>query len=195
MTVMCDVALDDWTPAGTTGLVSKASSVTTRSFTFFILPSGTPRLSLSTDGSAFVPGTSSAAPVVSDGAFLAVGVTYRASDGRGQFWTAATGTSTAPGGAGWTQLGTDQSIALGGSIFSSDSPAEIGSSNSGTGVLLSGVVKRARIWASIDGTDLRLDLNFAGIAVTGTRDPSLVTDGAKGAVATVNGSAWDWATA
>lgn len=193
LSIMADVALDDWTPAVDASFVAKQA---TGQFSYrlrVINGSFVLRLTISADGTATTNVTSSTAPVVADGGYLCVGCTWRASDGRTQFWTAPTGTTTAPGGVGWTQLGTDQ-IGNIGSIHSGSAPVEVGAVNLGTAFQMAGVLKRARVWASIDGTDERLDLNFVGVPVEGTRDPATILDAAEGATATVNGTGWDWAT-
>lgn len=190
---MTDGALDDWTPAVQGTLAAKYGAAGQRSWRLLVLAAGTIRFVPSGDGTTIANSTSSAAPVVANGAFLCVGVTYRVSDQRVQFFTAPTGTATHPGGAGWLPLGTDQTNTQT-SIFNSTAAFEIGTTEGGTLLPLAAVFKRVQVWASIDGSDKRLDVNLVGQAVTATRTPATITEAAKSATATINGSAWDWTT-
>lgn len=190
---MADLALDDWTPASRVVCVGKldATNGGTSYGLLVELTSGVLRLGIGDGTSSAV--NSDTAPTVSDGGFLCVGVTWRESDDRVQFWTAATGTTTGVGGVGWTQLGADRTLAKS-TIANTTVVASIGALSTGTAFLLAGNVKRARVWADVACTDERLDANFVGVDVTGTRTPATVTDAAKGATITINGSGWDWST-
>lgn len=198
LAVMFDGAVSDWTPptGQGTGFVAKFGLAGNRSWNFVLAANtgGFLRLQLSADGSAISTATADAAPTVVDGAFLCVGFAWRASDGRVQFFEASSGTTTHPGGAGWSQVGTDKTAAVG-AIFNSTKALSIGGDPdlSFTGQRDFGLM-RVRVWASIDGTDERFDRSFVGVTVNGTRDPSSVVDAAKGATVTINGAEWDWTT-
>ena len=80
-----------------------------------------------------------------------VRVTHRVSDDRVQFFTSSDGEV-------WEQLGDDLTIAAN-TPTTSTVPLYIGSLN-GNNQNLHGVVYKAQVYASIDGTDKRLDIDF-----------------------------------
>jgi hypothetical protein len=168
-------ALADWTPSAESTLVAKWNGTANkRSYNLNIQTGGQVRLSLSQDGAIGNSATSSAATGFTDGTANWVRATWRASDGRVQFFTSADGSS-------WPQLGTDQSIAFA-SINDNDAVVEIGSVASGTLNLATGRIYRAQIYDGINGT-LVADFN-----------PALYTSGttftaSTGEVWTLNGGA------
>ena len=145
--IVVRVAMDDWTPAGETTLVAKR---TTSNFSYQLttFTSGVLRLTLSSDGTAATTMSSTAAPVVTDGQRLWIKVTWRQSDGRAQFFTAAD-QDTEP--SSWTQLGTDVAGFAGSSIFVGTAPLELGSNRGGSSNLLAGKVYRAIVRNGIGG--------------------------------------------
>lgn len=141
---------DDWAPGTAAALVSKENVSTQRSFNLRI--AATPSLMLSTDGTAEVAATSSAAVPFTAGQVGWLRATWRASDGRVQFFTSSDGTA-------WTQLGTNQTIAVP-SIFNSTTPLHIGIRGNGTTQPLFGKVYRAIVKSGIDGTTV-FDCDFS----------------------------------
>lgn len=142
------VAMDDWTPSGDTTLVCKESGSSSRSYRFRVTTSGAPDLVLSANGSSTTIATSTAATGFTGGDTKWVRATWRQSDGRVQFFTAADSEAVP---TSWTQLGSDRSAVIA-SIFDSSSPVEIGSLFGGTIQLLTGSVYRVQILNGIDGT-------------------------------------------
>jgi hypothetical protein len=186
---MVDMSAASWVVTDT--FLSKQVAGTSGSWQIaFLVTSGLLRLRLSEDGLGGVTADSSAAPVVSAGGFICIGWTWRQSDGRVQFFTAPTGTTTHP--STWTQLGTDKTIAIA-SINASTNSLLIGVPGT-LSAFHNGTFRRVRLWASIDGTDQRFDANFVGQTKTATRTPSTITESAKSATVTMNGTGWDWAT-
>lgn len=121
-------------------------------------------LTLSTNGTAFATSVSSSVAVpFADGAAGWIAVTWRASDGRVQFFTGSDSTND-PSAVTFTQLGVDRTISIA-SIFDSTAPVEIGTSNQGA-LASAGGGKwyRVRIKNSIssltDDTGLALDADF-----------------------------------
>lgn len=147
--VLC--SLDDWTPAAQRTLLAKEQTTTARSYRICVnVTDGKLLLVLSADGSVTTQATSSVAPAVADGAKLWVRATWRQSDGRVQFFTAP-GTVDVPVAADFTQLGTNQTIAIA-SIFDSTSVVELGSRIAGTADLWAGKFYKAEVRNGIDGT-------------------------------------------
>jgi hypothetical protein len=118
--------------------------------------SGALGLTLSADGTAqSTAAVSSAAVSFTVGQVGWVRATWRASDGRVQFFTAAD-SATYP--SSWTQLGTDQTGHVG-AIFDSAVSLEVGSRWIGTSMLLTGTVYRAIVKNGIGGTTV-FDADF-----------------------------------
>lgn len=162
--------------------LSKYVGAGARSFTFRVIATKALRLTMTQAGTTNVTATSSVSVGFADGAVGWVRVTWRASDGRVQFFTSTDGTL-------WVQLGTDQTIAIA-SIFNGTMDVEIGSVGVGASSLFAGHIYYAELRNGIDGTVVQ---SFDATAVTkiGTRDPSTV---AAGGPWTINGAAWDWVT-
>lgn len=145
ITIDAKVSLNDWTPATTAALVGKTGSTTTRSYTLFVVATtGVLSIQTSPDGSAAVSQSSSAAPVVADGATLWVRVCLDVDDGAGnkvhRFYTSSDGIT-------WAQLGTTITTAGTTSIFDSTSILEIGSNFVGQNTA-AGKIYQARIYAA-----------------------------------------------
>jgi hypothetical protein len=138
--------LADWTPPSDAVLASKyVTAGDQRGYIFRVISAtGVLSLDLSSTGANNVNVVSSVAPSVLDGNNLWVRVTWRASDGRVQFFTSNDGVF-------WTQLGSDQTIALAG-IFNNTAPFEMG--------VLEGGVYTVKLYAAINGTAQRVSADF-----------------------------------
>lgn len=169
----------DWTPSGLRELVGKFNSGSSqKSIRWQLDPSGVLNLSLSVNGSSEATTASSVAVTgVTDGVARWVRFTWRASDGRVQFFQSGDGSS-------WTQIGIDRTVAIAG-IFDSNTPWEIGSVNGGGAGSLTGKIYQAEIRSVIDGTTIASP-NFE----TATPAALFVTD-TQGNIWNVNSSAAD----
>lgn len=152
------VAMDDWTPGATQALVAKRGGSSLNSYMAEVSTAGKITLVLSADGTAETTATSSVAAGFTDGTTNWVRATWRQSDGRVQFFTSSNGTA-------WTQLGTDQSIAIA-SIADTASQLEIGSRSSGTIDNLKGNVYSVSVRNNIldDGTGIVASPDFTAVA-------------------------------
>jgi collagen type VII alpha len=148
------VALDDWTPTADQSLIGKYNTTTNqrawRLVVQTLVPTGSLKFDVSTDGSNAVSAISSALPVVADGATLWVRATWRQSDGRVQFFTAS-GALASPAAADFTQLGVDRTAAVA-SLFPSSSTLDVGASSAGTLNPAAGQFYKAEVRNGIDGT-------------------------------------------
>lgn len=175
------VAMDDWTPTTGQDIFSKWGTSPQQGFDFHLFTNGKLRLYLSSTGSNQSSVDSSVAPTISDGSILWIRATWRASDGRVQFFT-ADGSIVTPVVGDFTQLGTDQTIALA-SIFDNTAALEVGSERSGL-VQAQGKFYRAQLRNGLDGT-LVYDANFA----TKTFGANSFTESsAQAATVTINGT-------
>jgi hypothetical protein len=163
-TLLVRVAFNDWTPAVFQTLIGKWGAGINFSYNLGILAAGTLELSVSTNGTTQVDAISSVAPAIADGAALWVLASWRASDGRAQFFTAS-GALANPAASDFTQLGTDRSAVVA-NIFNSTGPVEVGSyANAGGGFGLGGNFYRGKIYngvfstAAFGGT-VQLDADF-----------------------------------
>jgi hypothetical protein len=145
---------------------------------------GTPRLILSADGTANTIATASAAVPFADNAIGWVRVTWRQSDGRVQFFTSTDGVT-------WTQLGTNQTIAIA-SIKTNTTLVNVGASDNGTVNPLNGKVYYAEIRNGIGGTVVG-SFDPSQVTILGTRNPTTYSDGTN--TWTVNGTTWNWLAA
>jgi hypothetical protein len=119
ITIDCHAALDDWTPASESGLVTKWDiGSANRSYILSVLPSGVLRFYKSGDGTAAQNVDSSVTTGAADGSALWCRASVRVSDGRVRFYTSSDG-------AAWTQLGTDRTITAG-AILDGNAPLAIG---------------------------------------------------------------------
>lgn len=148
--IRVEAALDDWSST-VQSLISKY--VTTgeqRSYRLRVSSTGTLQLQWSTDGTSTGQSTATstiAVPATSER--LAVRATLDVNNGAGGR-TVTFYTSTSIDGV-WTQLGSPVTVAGVTSIFSGTAALEVGSVNSGTVELATGVVYAAEIRSSIDG--------------------------------------------
>jgi hypothetical protein len=153
------VALDDWTPTTTASVISKEEPTTQRSYLLQVATGGQLFTRISPDGSSTAfSATSSTSTGFTDGTTNWVRMTWRASDGRVQFFTAS-GALTNPVAADFAQLGTDQT-ANAGTIFNSTGLLTIGArGNAGGNEPVTGKFYRAQIRDGLDGT-LVFDADF-----------------------------------
>lgn len=163
------VAPTDWTPATLQAVVAKDDNGTNRS-AYLGVAGGGLFLAISQDGAAVTTATSSVAPAFADGAVGWCKATWRASDGRVQFFTAADQASEPQT---WTQLGTDRTIALA-SIFNGTALVEVGSRAGGTATPFVGRVLRAIVRNTIGGA-ASFDFDASLCGQSGYTDPNLGT--------------------
>jgi hypothetical protein len=160
--IRVQVALDDWTPALTQGLLGKRASGQF-SYNITVLNTGILRFTYTTDGSTTVALESTVATGVTDGATKWVRVTFDVDNGASgndaKFYLSDDGIT-------WTQLGTTVTTAGTTSIYSGSSQIVLGARFSSGLDDLSGKFYRAQILDGIDGTTV-LDV-----------DTSLVSTGA-----------------
>lgn len=169
--IRVQVALRDWTPPAINALVGKyTGSNNQRSYLLNITTGGSANLFLSANGTAASQVTSSAVVGAADGAVKWVRATWRASDGRVQFFLSDDGLS-------WAQLGTNQTIAYA-AIYDSSQALEVGSWASGGSYLAAGTFYRAEVRNGINGTVVASP-DFTGTQSSGFHD-------AQGNVWTVN---------
>ena len=192
------VAMDDWTPAASSALITKSTTSGNQiSWRFNVLSTGILRFVWSADGSATLTADSTVAPTVANAAPLWVRATLDVDNG-------AAGRSvrfyTSPDGETWTQLGSTVTTAGVTSIFSSTAPVIVGSREVGTADRLSGRVFSAEVRSGIAGTivtnpDFGAQLagatSFAdGSGLTWTITSPAVLDGARLVVDTPTGPLW-----
>jgi hypothetical protein len=171
------IAFDDWTPAVLNRIVWKGTtSGLNHAYGFNLNTTGT--LSWQIGATAGVIAGSSVATGFTDGATRWIRVTWRASDGRVQFFTAAD-VGSVP--VSWTQLGTDQTASLA-SLNNSTAALCIGEQATGGGNTVAGKVYRVRVLSTIGGTAV-LDADFTQQAIGATSFTATV-----GGTVTVNGT-------
>jgi hypothetical protein len=157
--VRCRVALDDWTPAADSGLLTKwAAGVGNNSYALVVKSTGALILYWSADGTAINTATSTASTGIADGATSWVRATLDVDNGAAgrdvKFWTSSDGTT-------WTQLGTTVTTAGVTSIFSGTASANVGCLYA-TVSHATGKFHRAIIKNGIDGTTV-LDIDTSVI--------------------------------
>lgn len=187
ITVLVRVAMDDWTPAASSILLSK-EAVGAISYNFFISTAGRLVFGVSSAGVARTDATSSASPVISDGSDLWVLASWRASDGRTQFFTAS-GAITNPASSDFSQLGTDQTANVG-SLADTATPVEIGSYRGGTTSLAAAKFYRAKIYNGLFSTaafggSVQLDADLVGKTVGAN---TFTESSSNAATVTINGT-------
>lgn len=148
--IRAEIAPTDWTPSAARSIISKyVSSGNQRSYRLRLLTSGFLEFVWTANGTTQLNAVSTAAPVVSDGATLAVRVTLDVdNDAAGRtttFYTAPT--LVGP----WTQLGSPIVTAGVTSLFNSSAPLEVGSVASGIEPFL-GSIFAVEVRNGIDGT-------------------------------------------
>lgn len=148
------VALDKWTPANNATLFDKMNFASNNAWQFAVLTDGRLFAYISHDG--VWGNTQNAASTANvsafaDGSTNWVRMTYRASDGRIQFFTAS-GALTNPVAADFTQLGADRTVTSGG-IYDSSLSLGIGDiAGTGSPYPTKGKLYRAQLRNGIDGT-------------------------------------------
>ena len=171
-------ALDDWTPTANQTIIGKYNTTgNQRAYFFYVNTSGRLVLTTSSDGSATITYTSTAAPTVSDGQALSVRAALDVDNGSSNsectFYTTVDGGEEAQLGSAVLQAVT--------SIFDSTAELQIGAAANNN--RMAGSVFTAEIYNGIDGT-LAVDFNAADY-VNRTSDtefnvpvgPQLVTNG------------------
>jgi hypothetical protein len=174
------LSADDWTPSAVNRLVWKGNTGGTDHAYGVNLNATTGRLSWQIGSTAGVSATSSVSPTVSDGQALWIRVTWRATDGRTQFFTAPD-SSDVP--SSWTQLGTDQTATLA-ALNNSGQPVYFGEQGAGGGNTLAGKLYRARILNGIGGT-VAFDANFA-TGITSGAQTTFTESSSNAATVTIN---------
>lgn len=178
------VALDDWTPAANTTIISHFdSSGNQRAWSLGVDTAGRPFGWYSSSGSGPIQVIASTPAVVSDGGWLCVRSIWDASGPNVKMYTKPfKSLEDLALDTGWTQLGATLTSSVPGSIFDSSAPLVVGE------LVTSGQQFIGRIAGVIVGVD--------GVTVASPRFDSPVhpryTD-AQGNVWTFNGSAWSWA--
>ena len=156
------VAMDDWTPAAASMLLSKWNFGTQKSYRMFITSAGTVQLDWTSDGSTDLSAISTVATGVTDGSAKWVRATLDVDNGASgrdiKFWTSDDGST-------WTQLGTTVTQAGVTSIFAGTMDLGIGATV-GTSANTAAKVYRAQVLDGIGGTAI---LNV---------DTSVITSGA-----------------
>jgi hypothetical protein len=157
--IVARLSMSDWTPSATQTVLGKWTATGgQRSYMFQVAATGPLSLSLSSDGtSAGASSIASSTPnTIPDGTAAWVRVTYRTSDRRVQFFTAAD-QATEP--SSWTQLGTDRTHPIATTTFSGSAITEVGSIAGGTSNVLGGDIYRAIVRDGIGGTTV-FDADF-----------------------------------
>jgi hypothetical protein len=175
------VALTDWTPAAANTLISKyVTTGNQRSYRFTVATDGTLQFTWSTNGTA-AAGTvaSTVATGITDGATKWVRVAFDVDNGASgntaRFYLSDDGTT-------WTQLGNAVTTAGTTTIFAGTATLELGASESGS--LLTGNYYNAQIFASINDTDKRLDVDLTTNVTSATFNTFTAT---TGQLVTING--------
>lgn len=166
---------DDFSPASDQVLLAKYDSGTNRSYQFTLKSTGHLAFAMSRTGNVDGGNDCVSSEIVPTS---------------GEIWVRAkrSGTSvdfeTSEDGSNWTALGTTQSLSHGGTIHSGSADVTIGANSAGAPFL--GGIKRARIFASVDGTDERLNVDFT--KVSDSHGAETIT-AETGQTVTINGDA------
>jgi len=151
--IICyDVALDDWSPAGFTDIVSQSDDSTDIAFYLAVKNGGVAgelRFRWTNDGSSVLTADSTEVVPASDGDLISLRLDLTAT-------TAIFYTST-DRGENWTKLGDTVAITLG-TIFNSSNEIEIGASASGASNRLNGSVSQVKLY---NASTLAVDFNAA----------------------------------
>jgi hypothetical protein len=144
------VALDDWTPAAGSCLLSKSNATgNQRSYFLGITTGGILQLTTSPDGSTLLTRSCTVSTSITDGTVKWVRATIDVDNGASgndvKFFTSDDGST-------WTQLGATVTSAGTTSIFNSTTPVEIGTRTNGTIEISKGKFFRTIIKDGIDGT-------------------------------------------
>ena len=176
--VRVQIALDDWTPATTSSLISKWQGGTNYSYFFTVETNGTLGLNYTTDGTAGTANFkySTVATGIPDGATRWVRATRSSSTGSMVFYTSTDGST-------WTQLGATVTSTPS-AIYAGAANVTLMSNSSGGGELAAGKLYNAQIFASLNGTDKRLDVDLTTNVTSATYDQFTAT---TGQLCTING--------
>jgi hypothetical protein len=181
------VALDDWTPPGTSALISKYASAGNISWRIVLLNTGVVRFTFTTDGTTLVNKDSTVVTGFTDGTAYWLKVTVDVDNGAAgydvKFWWAAD--AAAEPGA-WTQLGTTVTTATATSIFASTAMLEVGTSINGTASPIAGKVYRAIVRDGIGGTTV-FDADFTS-GITSGAQTTFTESSSNAATVTINRS-------
>jgi len=162
LTLEADVTLPSYQPPVTTRLVSKYHTTgNQRSFMFYVATTGSLGFVLSSTGSYQGGNEKQSSTLQSAGILngqrVQLKVTWRASDGRTQFFYKIKG-------GDYTQLGTDQ-VLNAGSIYNGTASVVLGGDNEGTSSNAQAAIHSAKIYASINDTNKVLDVDFTATNV------------------------------
>lgn len=150
---------DDWTPATAQSLVSKFIQVAGgRSWRLMLEPSGQLRFRFSTDGAVTQSSLSTVPVPVAEGRTRALRVTFDNDNGAANRVTTFYYGPDIDGP--WTQIGTPVTGAVIAGMFSSNSPVEIGSIDSGASELFTGTIFAAEIYSGLGAPVLVADPDF-----------------------------------
>lgn len=147
--VVCHLNSPNYTPAALNFLFTKDNNSTQRSFYFGFTAASKLTMGVSANGTALTSIDSSAVIPFPNLTPCWLKGTWRASDGRVQYFTAPDQASEP---SAWSQLGTDLLISQA-SIFDSTTAIEVGSRLAGTGNLTVGIIYSLSIRGSIGGAD------------------------------------------
>jgi hypothetical protein len=172
------VAMDDWTPASTQGLLTKYEAGSSSSYMVWVNSSGNVVLYWTTDGSTPNAKSSTVPTGVTNGTAKWVRVTLDVDNGGNhdvKFWLSDDNVT-------YTQLGSTVTTAGVTSIFSGTSELRVGNAS---GTSLAGKVYRAQVYNGIAGTKV-LDVNLA--AVTDPTQATFVEQSSNAATVTISRS-------
>lgn len=169
------LALDKWVSGTNPRIVSKEAGAAFSAYSFAVDATGHPVIGIATDG---VGGTTfttcSVAVPFADGQAGWLRATWRASDGRVQFFSSPDGLVPV-----WSQLGSNASLGFS-VIFDAPMELEIGGANFANNNLLSGRIYRVQVWSGFSDAGGTLRNDF---------DPSRAAAGATSFVA-ATGETW-----
>ena len=171
------VALDDWTPSTTNEICSKSGGTGNRGWLFNVSTTGQLQVVYSVDGTALLTRISTFAPTIADGQPLWVRFTLDVDNGASgndfKFYTSSDGTN-------WTQLGSTVTNAGTTSIFASTANFL----DNGASSFKTGKIFRLQLFAGLDGTDKRADVDTSVITAGSATSFTAVT----GQTVTINRS-------
>ncbi len=176
--VRAKIALDDWTPAVGGSIMSKWLGGSNFSYYFSIETNGTLGFFYSVDGTVGTANFkySTVATGVADGATKWVRATRSSSTGNILFYLSDDGTN-------WTQLGATVTSTPN-SIFSGTAGFGIMANSASSGEFVIGKLYQAQVFASLDGTDKRLDVDLTTNVTSATYNQFTAT---TGQLVTING--------
>ena len=180
ITIVVDVALDDWTPTSTNALVAKDTlSAGTRSYLFNVTSTGALRFYFSINGTAAVAVTSDALSFV-DGTRQHVAVERESVTGKVRFYTSIDGQT-------WVMHGVEQTSTTG-AIFDSPTIVQFGNV-AASSLLLAGKVFDSEIYAGLKISDSANAVMKVDFDPTDWVSGATWTSADTGEVWTINGNA------